>query len=93
MTGAAKPVAHTLGANPSATVPLFRGKVAQTAMMEQLQNAYVQAIAAASGCFAGKPNPDTQGIDWTLIHESDEHTGDQYGVQPTTARPKFRDLG
>lgn len=50
-----------------------RGKIAVTASMEKLQDAYLGAIAAAAGCELAKPEPDPS-LDWTIGHRSDKHT-------------------
>lgn len=43
--------------------------------MEMLQDGYVRAVAAASGCTMAKPEPD-DGIDWLLGHTSSAHKDD-----------------
>lgn len=56
------------------TEPL-RGDLRQTDRMEMLQDSYLRAVAAASGCTMAKPEPD-DGIDWQLTHSSALHVVD-----------------
>lgn len=37
---------------------------------EQLQNAYLQAVAAAACCSLAKPTPDVDGIDWQVTYRA-----------------------
>lgn len=46
-----------------------RGALDIQSAKEQFQRAYVGAIAAAAGCTAAKPDPDSDGIDLTLRQE------------------------
>ncbi|GDY76156.1 hypothetical protein SAV31267_056410 [Streptomyces avermitilis] len=61
----------------SAEVPAepLRGDLREKDRMEMLQEGYLRAVAAASGCTMAKPEPD-DGIDWQLTHSSDSHEVD-----------------
>lgn len=53
----------------------LRGDLRQKDRMEMLQDSYLRAVAAASGCTMAKPEPD-DGIDWQLTHSSSSHSVD-----------------
>lgn len=59
---------------PRPAEPL-RGDLRQKDRMEMLQDSYLRAVAAASGCTMAKPEPD-DGIDWQLTHSSSAHVVD-----------------
>jgi hypothetical protein len=44
--------------------------------MEALQNAYILALASASGCEVAVPGPDTSKTDLVVSHSWSGHTGD-----------------
>lgn len=59
----------------AAVTAMLRGEIPQTSAMELLQIGYLHSVVAAAGCTLGAPFPD-RGIDWTVNHESSQHSVD-----------------